>query len=105
MAWLLLVLAGLLEIVWAMAFKYADGFTRAGPSVLGIAAAALSFVLLPLALRSLPVGTAYAVWVGIGAVGVAVAGIILAGDAASPLRLACLALIIIGIIGLKAAGT
>ena len=101
MAWTLLVIAGLLEIVWAMAFKYADGFTRAWPTAIGITTAAVSFVLLSLALKSLPVGTAYAVWVGIGALGVAAAGIAIAGDSMSPLRLGFLALILIGVVGLK----
>jgi quaternary ammonium compound-resistance protein SugE len=101
MAWFLLVGAGLLEIVWAIALKYADGFTRLWPSIIGIAVALVSFIMLTLALKSLPVGTAYAVWVGIGAVGVALAGILLLGESASPLRIGLLALILVGIIGLK----
>ena len=96
MAWTLLVIAGLLEIVWAMAFKYADGFTRAWPTAIGITTAALSFVLLSLALKSLPVGTAYAVWVGIGTVGAFVAGIILFDESISWLRIASVALIVGG---------
>lgn len=100
-AWMLLVLAGLLEIVWATALKQADGFTRLWPSVIGIAVAQVSFVLLALALRNLPVGTAYAVWVGIGAVGVAVAGIVIYGEPASALRLLCIAVILAGVIGLR----
>jgi quaternary ammonium compound-resistance protein SugE len=101
MAWLVLVGAGLLEIVWATALKQGDGFTRLWPSVIGIVTAQVSFVMLAVALKSLPVGTAYAVWVGIGAVGVALAGIVAFGEDASPLRLLLLALILIGIIGLK----
>lgn len=101
MAWLLLIGAGLLEIIWAIALKYTGGFTRLGPSVIGIAAAVVSFIMLTFALKNLPVGTAYAVWVGIGALGVALAGIIVFGESASPLRLSLLGLILIGIIGLK----
>jgi quaternary ammonium compound-resistance protein SugE len=101
MAWFLLVGAGLLEIVWAIALKYADGFTRFWPSAIGISAAVVSFVMLAMALKSLPVGTAYAVWVGIGALGVALAGIVALGESASPVRLSLLALILIGVVGLK----
>ena len=101
MAWAVLVGAGLLEIVWAIALKHADGFTRFWPSVVGLVAAAVSFVMLSSALRSLPVGTAYAVWVGIGALGVALAGIVALGESASPLRLGFLLLILVGVIGLK----
>jgi quaternary ammonium compound-resistance protein SugE len=101
MAWTVLVGAGLLEIVWAIALKHAAGFTRFWPSAIGIAAAVVSFVLLSTALRSLPVGTAYAVWVGIGALGVAITGIIAFGESASLLRVGLLALILIGIVGLK----
>lgn len=101
MAWLLLIGAGLLEIIWAIALKYTGGFTRLGPSIIGITAAVVSFIMLTLALKKLPVGTAYAVWVGIGALGVALAGIVVFGDSASPLRLSLLGLILIGIIGLK----
>jgi quaternary ammonium compound-resistance protein SugE len=101
MAWTILLGAGLLEIVWAIALKYTGGFTRFWPSAIGIVAAVTSFVMLSSALKSLPVGTAYAVWVGIGALGVALAGIVALGESASPLRLAFLALILIGIIGLQ----
>ena len=101
MAWTVLVGAGLLEIVWAIALKHADGFTRFWPSAVGLAAAVVSFVMLSTALRSLPVGTAYAVWVGIGALGVAITGIIALGESASLPRMGLLALILIGIVGLK----
>jgi quaternary ammonium compound-resistance protein SugE len=101
MAWALLIAAGLLEIVWAVALKDAEGFTRLWPSVVGITAAWISFGLLTLALRTLPVGTAYAIWTGIGALGVAVVGILAHGDSSSLARLALLALILAGIVGLK----
>jgi quaternary ammonium compound-resistance protein SugE len=101
MSWLLLTGAGLLEIVWAIALKQAGGFTRFWPSVIGIVSAIVSFVMLSLALKQLPVGTAYAVWVGIGALGVALAGIVTLGESASPMRLSLLGLILIGVIGLK----
>jgi len=105
MAWILLIGAGLLEIVWAIALKNSGGFTKLWPSVIGITAAVVSFVMLAEALKTLPVGTAYAVWVGIGAIGVAAAGILLLGEAATPARLGFLALILIGIMGLKAVET
>jgi quaternary ammonium compound-resistance protein SugE len=101
MAWALLVAAGLLEVVWATALERSDGFSRLGPSVLGIAAATASFVLLSAALRDLPVGTAYAVWVGIGAVGVVVAGVVVQGEPASLAKLAFLGLILAGVVGLR----
>lgn len=101
-AWAMLVLAGLLEIVWATALKQADGFTRLWPSVIGITVSLVSFVLLALALRNLPVGSAYAVWVGIGAVGVAIAGILIFKEPASASRLLCIGIIIAGVIGLRA---
>lgn len=100
-AWVLLLAAGLLEIVWATALKHAEGFTRLWPSVLAVTTAGASFLLLAAALRSLPVGTAYAVWVGIGALGVALAGILALGEPATPTRLGFLALIVIGVAGLK----
>jgi quaternary ammonium compound-resistance protein SugE len=101
MAWLLLVAAGLLEIVWAIALKQAHGFTHLWPSIVGIAAAWVSFALLALSLRSLPVGTAYAVWTGIGVVGVAVVGIVALDESPSPVRVGLLTLILAGLIGLK----
>lgn len=89
------------EIVMAISFKCAEGWTRLGPSALGSATALASFFLLTLALRSLPVGTAYAIWTGIGSVGVALVGIVLLGESASALRLALLGLVVVGMIGLK----
>lgn len=100
-AWLLLLLAGLFEIVWATGLKYTDGFTKPVPSAITIAAMAASMYLLALAARVLPIGTAYAVWTGIGAVGVAILGVILFAESANLVRLACIALIVAGIIGLK----
>jgi quaternary ammonium compound-resistance protein SugE len=101
MAWLVLVSAGLLEIVWATALKQSDGFSQLWPSVVGVGGALLSFVLLAVALRQLPAGTGYAVWVGIGAVGVAIAGIVAFGEVISAARLLFLSLIIVGIVGLR----
>ncbi len=103
MAWLVLICAGLLEIVWATALKQSDGFSRLWPSVVGIGGALVSFGLLAVALRQLPAGTGYAVWVGIGAVGVAIAGIVVFGEAVSATRLLFLSLIIVGIVGLRLA--
>jgi quaternary ammonium compound-resistance protein SugE len=103
MAWLLLIVAGICEIVWAIGLKYSAGFTRLWPSVMTVAAMLVSIVLLGLAMKSLPVGTSYAVWVGVGAVGTAILGIVLLGESASPGRLASLALIVAGIVGLKLA--
>lgn len=100
MAWALLFMAAALEVVWAIALKSSEGFTHAWPSAIGVVAAIASFVLLALALRSLPVGTAYAIWVGIGAAGVVAAGIAVFGEDASPLRIAAVALIVLGVIGL-----
>lgn len=104
MAWTLLLLAGLLEIGWAIGLKYTDGFTRLGPSLITAACMAVSFLLLALALRTLPVGTAYAVWTGIGAAGTALAGIILLGEPATVARLCSIVLIVAGVIGLKLFG-
>ncbi|MDR6367070.1 quaternary ammonium compound efflux SMR transporter SugE [Enterobacter sp. SORGH_AS_0287] len=101
MSWIILVIAGLLEVVWAIGLKYTHGFTRLTPSVITITAMIVSIVLLSCAMRSLPVGTAYAVWTGIGAVGAAITGILLLGESASLARIASLALIVAGIIGLK----
>jgi quaternary ammonium compound-resistance protein SugE len=103
-AWLILLGAGLLEVVWAISMKASHGYTRLPYTVLTIVAAGLSFWLLGLALKTLPVGTAYAVWTGIGAVGAAVLGIALFGEPANAARLACIALIVLGILGLKFVG-
>ncbi len=100
-AWLLLLAAGLLEVVWAIGLKYTDGFTRIAPSIVTIAAMIGSVWLLALALKSIPVGTGYAVWTGIGAVGTAILGIVLFNEAATVARLACIGLIVAGIFGLK----
>ena len=101
MAWLVLAAAGLLEIGWAIGLKCTDGFTRLVPSVLTLAAMAGSIILLGLALKTLPIGTAYAVWTGIGAVGTALLGIILFDEPATAARLASIGLIVSGIVGLK----
>jgi quaternary ammonium compound-resistance protein SugE len=101
MAWLYLFLAGLFEVAWAIGLKYTDGFSRVLPSLLTVAAMALSLALLGLSLKSLPVGTAYAVWTGIGAVGTAALGIYLFSEPATLLRLSCIGLIVAGILGLK----
>jgi quaternary ammonium compound-resistance protein SugE len=99
--WLILLLAGLFEIVWAVGLKYAAGFTRPLASAVTIAAMIVSMYLLALAARTLPIGTAYAVWTGIGAVGAALLGMMLFSESASAMRLACIALIVAGIAGLK----
>ncbi|MEA5222586.1 quaternary ammonium compound efflux SMR transporter SugE [Enterobacter cloacae] len=101
MSWIILVITGLLEVVWAIGLKYTHGFTRLTPSVITVTAMIVSIVLLSWAMRSLPVGTAYAVWTGIGAVGAAITGILLLGESASLARIVSLALIVCGIIGLK----
>ncbi len=101
--WLLVVLAGLFETGWALGLKWSDGFTRPVPSILTLIGAVASFWLLSLAMRSLPVGTAYAVWVGIGTVGTALLAMALFGEPVSPLRIAGIALIVAGIVALKLA--
>ncbi|MTH47091.1 quaternary ammonium compound efflux SMR transporter SugE [Intestinirhabdus alba] len=101
MSWIVLLIAGLLEVVWAIGLKYTHGFSRLVPSAITVAAMIVSMALLAWAMKTLPVGTAYAVWTGIGAVGAAIAGILLLGESAAPMRLASLALIVVGIIGLK----
>ena len=103
MAWLLLVLAGLFEVGWAIGGKYTDGFTRLWPTIGTVLAMGVSLGLLGIAMKSLPVGTSYAVWVGVGAVGTAVLGIVLLGEVANAGRLISLGLIIAGIVGLKIA--
>jgi quaternary ammonium compound-resistance protein SugE len=103
MNWLILVLAGLFEIAWAIGLKYTDGFTRLWPSVATLVAMVISVGLLGIAMKSLPVGTAYAVWVGVGAVGTAILGIVLFSESANIGRIVSLLLIVAGIIGLKLA--
>ncbi|CPS13387.1 Putative multidrug resistance protein [Mycobacteroides abscessus subsp. bolletii] len=103
MVWLVLVLAGLLEVGWAIGLKYTEGFTRLWPTVGTVGSMIISIALLGIAMKSLPVGTAYAIWVGVGAVGTAILGIVLFGDSANVWRLLSLGLIVAGIIGLKLA--
>lgn len=103
MSWIFLFFAGLFEIGWAIGLKYTEGFTRPLPTVLTVASMIVSLALLGLALKALPVGTAYAVWTGIGTVGTALLGIWLLGEPATAVRLACIALIVAGIAGLKLA--
>ena len=101
MAWVYLFIAGLFEIGWAIGLKYTEGFSRLVPSLWTVAAMALSFIFLSLALKALPVGTAYAVWTGIGAIGTVILGIYLFDEPATAMRLGCIGLILSGIIGLK----
>lgn len=101
MAWVILVLAGILEVCWAVGLKYSAGFSRLWPSVATVSAMVASLALLGIALRTLPLGTAYAVWTGIGTIGTVFVGIWLFGEAASLVRLLCVSLILFGIIGLK----
>ncbi|OGT79697.1 MAG: molecular chaperone [Gammaproteobacteria bacterium RIFCSPLOWO2_02_FULL_61_13] len=101
MAWLFLILGGLFEIAWAIAMKYSEGFTRLWPTVWMVIAMAISLWLLGLAMKTLPVGTSYAVWVGVGAVGTAILGIVLFNEPAHAARLASITLIVAGIVGLK----
>ena len=103
MAWVLLLVAGLFEVGWAIGLKYAEGFTRLWPTMWTVLAMVVSLWLLGIALKSLPVGTAYSVWVGVGAVGTVILGIVLFGESASAARLVSVALIIAGIVGLKLA--
>ncbi|MGN8110269.1 quaternary ammonium compound efflux SMR transporter SugE [Paraburkholderia sp. 22098] len=101
MSWILLCVAGLLEVAWAAGLKSSDGFTRLWPSVFTIVTAVGSFVLLAMAMRQLPLGTAYAVWTGIGAVGAFIFGIVMMGEALTVARIASAALIVVGLVGLK----
>ncbi len=101
MAWLVLLLAGLLEVGWAVGLKYSEGFTRLVPSLLTAVALAASMGLLAIALRTLPLGTAYAVWTGIGTIGTAILGMYLFKEPATAARLVCITLIVVGIVGLK----
>ena len=103
MAWLILAVAGILEIVWAYYMKLSDGFTRVTPSIVTLGAMFLSFGLLALAMKSLPLGTAYTIWTGIGAIGAFVLGVVMLGEAATPLRVISALLILAGIVGLKLA--
>lgn len=103
MAWFLLIVAGLLETVWAIGLKYTEGFTRLWPTVATLAAMAVSMTMLGIAVKTLPVGTAYAVWVGIGAVGTVILGIAVLGEPVNAARIISVALIVAGIIGLKLA--
>lgn len=101
MAWVYLLLAGVFEIGFAIGLKYTEGFTRTWPSVGTVASAAISLWLLTQALKAIPLGTAYAIWTGIGALGVATLGIVLFSESASPARLLCIGVIVAGVIGLK----
>jgi quaternary ammonium compound-resistance protein SugE len=101
LAWILLMVAGLFEVAWAIGLKYTDGFTKPAPTTLTVAAMVISMGLLGVVARQLPIGTAYAVWTGIGVFGTAVLGMYLFGESTAPLRLLCLGLIITGIVGLK----
>lgn len=103
MAWIILVVAGMFEIGWAIGLKYTEGFTRLWPSLWTVASMVVSLGLLGLALKTLPVGTAYAAWTGVGAAGTALLGIWLFGEPATAARLSCIALIVAGIVGLKLA--
>lgn len=103
MSWIILFIAGLLEIVWAVGLKYTHGFTRLTPSVITVSAMIVSMGMLSYAMKGLPAGTAYAIWTGIGAVGTAIFGILVFGESANIYRLLSLAMIIVGIIGLKLA--
>ena len=105
MPWVLLVIAGLFEVVWATALKSSEGFTKLYPTIVTIVAMLISFALLAQAMKTLPLGTAYAVWTGIGAVGGAILGILMFNEPANALRIGCVALIVIGIIGLKVTST
>lgn len=101
MSWIILLLAGLFEVGWAVGLKYTDGFTRPLPTLLTVSAMLISLGLLGLAMKELPLGTAYAIWTGVGAVGTVIAGIILFGEAVTLMRLASVALIVCGLFGLK----
>ncbi|MES2708788.1 MAG: quaternary ammonium compound efflux SMR transporter SugE [Verrucomicrobiota bacterium] len=101
MPWILLITAGIFEIAWAVGLKFTDGFTRLWPTVGTVTALLISIALLGLAAKTLPIGTAYAVWTGIGAAGTVIAGMVFLGDPATAARLVCVALILIGVIGLK----
>lgn len=101
MSWIILFFAGLFEVGWAVGLKYTDGFTRPLPTALTIAAMAISLMLLGIAMKDLPLGTAYAIWTGIGAIGTVIAGIILFGESMAPMRILSVVLIVSGLLGLK----
>lgn len=101
MSWIILFFAGLFEICWAVGLKYTDGFTRPIPTLLTVGAMIVSLALLGLAMKELPLGTAYAIWTGVGAVGTVIAGVLLFGESLAPIRLLSVALIVAGLIGLK----
>ena len=101
MDWIILIVAGLFEIVWAIGLKYSESFSRPLPSIITVIAMVISVVLLSIALRTLPVGTAYAIWTGIGAAGTAIVGMIVLGEPVEVLRLLCIGLILAGVIGLR----
>ncbi|WP_418186487.1 quaternary ammonium compound efflux SMR transporter SugE [Aliarcobacter lanthieri] len=101
MSWIILFLAGIFEVVWAIGLKYSEGFTKLTPSIITIVTMIISFYLLSLALKSLPLGTAYAVWVGIGTIGTVIAGILLFGESMNIIRVISILFILLGIIGLK----
>lgn len=103
MAWIILIIAGLFEVAWAIGLKYTEGFTRLWPTVWTVLAMMASLWLLGMAMKTLPVGTAYAIWVGVGAVGTVVLGIVLLGEPANALRLISVGLIVAGLVGLKLA--
>lgn len=100
LSWFIVLLAGLLEVVWAVGMKYSEGFSKPLPTVVTIVGLIVSFILLLIATKDLPIGTVYAVWTGIGAIGTAIAGIVLFGESAGLLRIVCLLLIVAGIVGL-----
>lgn len=101
MAWIFLIVAGLLEVVWAIGLKYTEGFTKLWPSVITLGAMGLSIALLSQALKTIPIGTGYAIWTGIGAVGTVIVGMVLLGEPRDMARVACIGLILAGIVGLK----
>ena len=105
MAWVLVIIAGVLETGWAIGLKYTDGFTKPIPSILTIAGIILSMILLSIAARTLPIGTAYGVWVGIGALGAAILGMLMLGEPATPARIFFLCLLLVSIVGLKVTAT
>ena len=101
MAWVVLIIAGLFEVAWAVALKYSEGFTKMWPTIIFGVTAYISFTCLAYALKHLPMGTSYAVWTGIGAVGIAIVGMVWFGEPATMVRIACISLIVLGILGLK----